>query len=34
MTSIERELAASAPPELGELARAAVIEACTAQWGR
>ncbi len=34
MTSIARELAASAPAELGELARAAVIEACTAQWGR
>jgi lipoyl(octanoyl) transferase len=34
MTSIARELAASAPTELGELARAAVIEASAAQWGR
>jgi lipoyl(octanoyl) transferase len=33
MTSIERELAESAPTELDRRARAAVIEACTAQWG-
>ncbi len=34
MTSIARELAGAAPTELGERARAAVVEACSAQWRR
>ncbi len=34
MTSIARELAGAAPTDLGERARAAVIEACSAQWRR
>jgi hypothetical protein len=34
MTSIARELAVAAPTDLGERARVAVIEVCSAQWRR